>query len=685
MGKIQILDEQLTNLIAAGEVVERISSVVKELVENSIDAGATKIKISLIDAGLSEIRVTDNGSGMDARDAKLSVLPHSTSKIKSRDDLFSIRTLGFRGEALASIASVSNFKIITSVDGYHGIMVTWRGGKLVTEATVSRPRGTDIIVKNLFFNTPVRLQSLQSENIELGYVIDYVSKMALARPDISFELLNNDKILVNTFGSNDCLEAIYSIYGANVAKNMVSIYDDNGLYKIEGFISKIQETRSSKNNIVLTINGRVIRNNSIINAIVAGYSNKLMIGRYPIALINIKVDPSMVDVNVHPSKLEVRFSGEDKLKEMITNVIDKTLKETDLSVEIGGDSFYSKYSLEDKEGINNKNNIASSIDNYSLYEEVDNKNEELKQDLSDESTQKEDDIPFEYDSLFDGEDEEITDLLENDRELNAGNIKDLSEIEDDSEDYIDEETHKNLYLNEDISKFETLIPENNENVKYEQMTLDEEFKFEKRDGESLNTAQRLPKLTFVGQLFGTYILAVDDNTMYLIDQHAAMERINYEKIKKELSNSHSLTYDLLVPFSIEFSPQDCYLIEEKMEEIQRLGICLEEFGNNTYIVRTIPTWIFRGKEKEFVEEIITKIISSTQNRNYDKAYFLDSLAKSLACKKSIKGNEFHSKMEIEYLLDELSHTLNPYTCPHGRPVIVRITNEEIEKWFKRIV
>ena len=671
MGKIQILDEQLTNLIAAGEVVERISSVVKELVENSIDANATKIKISLVDAGLSEIRVTDNGSGMDARDAKLAVLPHATSKIKTRDDLFSIRTLGFRGEALASIASVSNFKIITSVDGYHGIMVTWRGGTLVTEATVSRPRGTDIIVKNLFYNTPVRLQSLQSENIELGYVVDYVSKMALARPDISFELLNNDKLLVNTFGSNDVLEAIYSIYGASVAKNMVSIFGDNGLYKVDGFISKIQETRSSKNNIVLTVNGRVIRNNSIINAIIAGYSNKLMIGRYPIALINIKVDATMVDVNVHPSKLEVRFSGEDKLKEMITNVIDKTLKETDLSVDINSSDDY-----QDEDDNLDENN--SEIENK-FEDKFENKSGQVQEQMEDDDFDEEKEgIPFEYDSLFDGEDEEVTDLLESDRELNAGNIND----DNINDDFIDEETHKNLYLNEDISKFETIIPDSSENKKYEQMSFDDEFKYGSKDND---TIKKLPKLTFISQLFGTYILAVDDNTMYLIDQHAAMERINYEKIKKELSNSNVLTYDLLVPFSIEFSPKDCFMIEEKMEDIQRLGICLEEFGNNTYVVRTIPTWIFRGREKEFVEEIVSKIINSTQERDFDKAYFLDSVAKSLACKKSIKGNEFHSKMEIEYLLEELSHTLNPYTCPHGRPVIVKVTEAEIEKWFKRIV
>jgi len=801
MGKIQVLDTNLTNMIAAGEVVERIASVVKELTENAIDAGATKVKISLTDAGLSEIRVVDNGSGMDASDARMSVLPHATSKIRSREDLFSIRTLGFRGEALASIASVSNFKIITSTDGYHGFMISWRGGSLLTEGTIGHPKGSEIIVKNLFFNTPVRLQSLQSKNIELGYVIDYVSKMALARPNIAFELYNDNKVLINTFGSNDVMETIYAVYGTKVAKNMVSIFEDNGLYKIEGFISNISETRSTKNNIVLAINGRIIRNYSIVSAIIAGYGNKLMNGRYPICLINIKMDASMVDVNVHPSKLEVRFAEEEKLKALITHAVSKVLDQTDLAVRVeqspSSNSFFSKYNEPVQEETENPNSIANQLDNVELLEikkaeeqekfekqmaEINKRNspfeenklddeeeleskdeleedkledeeeldsedeieedkldddeeleseEELEEDKldtveeldSDEELEedklegneeldseeeleeiKEEDIPFSYDELFNEDMQGITNLLEQIDSNNGvdqyGEYYNTNILHENKPEYNafvpDENSQESVEF--DAKEAEIGLSEkiNSEKPKYVQMTLEEALQMsqneedvddneEENKDEELKTAEKLPELHYIGQLFGTYILANDEDTFYLIDQHAAMERINYEKIKKELEESETLTYDLLVPFNIEFGPRECYMIQENMAKINKLGIQLEEFGNNSFVVRSIPTWIFRGKEKEFVEEIVTKIINATQDKEYNKAYFLDSLAKSLACKKSIKGNEYHSQFEIEYLMEALSNTLNPYTCPHGRPVIIRLSKDEIEKWFKRIV
>ena len=821
MGRIEVLDSSLINMIAAGEVVERISSVVKELVENAIDAGSNRIKISLMESGLSEIRVADNGCGMDARDAEMAILPHATSKIRTKDDLFSIRTLGFRGEALASIAAVSNFKIITSDDGYHGVMRTWREGKPISIATLAHPKGTDVIVKNLFFNTPVRLQSLQSQNIELGYVVDYVSKIALARPDIAFELYNNNKVIIKTYGSNDILETIYAIYGAKVAKNMVSIFDDNGLFKVNGFVSKIEETRSTKNNIVLTVNGRVIKNMSIVNSVISGYGNKLMNGRYPIALINIKVDTTMVDVNIHPSKLEVRFASEDKLKELIKNIINKTLNMTDLSINIDEesnkevdelknytkDNLFSRYKQEsnvdekkeefdvnaydvlstldnigkaeeekekkkdepiisspfeeekqisesdDKnDETNDKSNDLSfeeeseAVENESLYEtsydemndglindlilpcdksldesiekieqteimadntldeSYDESNDESYDELNDSEELDAEEIPFEYESLFDDTtvDEAIEELLEIDRKFNEDNYNE----EDEEPIEIDEKTHEVIYLNEDISKYETIFDDeitkekvksvdfdvneaeiglsekiNSKKVKYEQLSFENELNLTEKDEE---TVKNLPFMNYIGQLFGTYILCNDEKTFYLVDQHAAMERINYEKIKKNLSESDTLTYDLLVPFTIEFSPKESYLVRDCFDEINKLGIELEEFGANSFIVRKIPTWIFRGKEKEFVEEIVAKIIQSN-GQNYDKAYFLDSLSKSLACKKSIKGNEFHNKIEIEYLLEELAHTSNPYTCPHGRPVIVKLTKTEVDKWFKRVV
>ena len=321
MGKIQILSEHMTNLIAAGEVIERACSVVKELVENSIDAGASKINISLVDAGINEIRVIDNGCGMDPMDAKMSIVPHATSKIINQNDLFTIGTLGFRGEALASIVAVSNFQLITSTDGQSAILLSLKGGVPMTEAVIAHPKGTEIVVKNLFFNTPARLQNLQSQNVELSFISDYVSKMAFAHPDISFTLSNNGKELIHTYGNGNLLEVISSVYTNEIAKEMVNLFENDGIFKVDGFISKISVTRSSKNAITLIINGRIVHNTALVNAIVNGYGNLLMNGKYPIAVINISVDPGMVDVNVHPAKYEVRLADEARLKSLLTNSI----------------------------------------------------------------------------------------------------------------------------------------------------------------------------------------------------------------------------------------------------------------------------------------------------------------------------------------------------------------------------
>lgn len=674
MGQIQILNPNISNMIAAGEVVERISSVVKELVENSIDAGSNNIRITLNNAGLTEIRVLDDGCGMDNIDAKMSVMPHATSKIKTREDLFSISSLGFRGEALASIASVSNFKIITSVDGYHGSMITWRGGQLISEAVIAHPKGTEIIVKNLFFNTPARLQTLQAQNVELGYVVDYVTKAALARPDISFVLINNDKEILHTIGNGNQLETIGSVFTPNVAKECVMIFDDSGLYKVEGYITKIQETRSSKNNIVIIVNGRVIRNMAIVNAVISGYENKLMLGRYPIAVINIKVDPSMVDVNVHPSKLEVRFSDESSLKEMIINAIKRTLANTDLSISVNSsnddndnlpeyDEDNITYSKEDEE-INKLLEQDRELNQGNQYEDLFDYG--LENEIKDNLFKTDDEFSVEEDQ------EEIDRVIDETKEI-VGDLYKEQIVKEDIEEV--DKQYAELF-DEEENEFENSLQEESESEESKQ--IKEQLRFD----EDLTTIQRISQLNYIGQLFGTYILANDEDTFYLIDQHAANERINYEKIKNEFSKNDKASYELLVPFNIEFSSSEALMVNDKMDEINRLGITLEEFGNSSFLVRQIPIWIFRGREKEFVEEIITKII---QEKGNDKAYFLDSLAKSLACKKSIKGNEYHNSIEIEYLLEELSKTDNPYTCPHGRPVIIRLKKDEIEKWFKRIV
>ena len=409
MGKIQVLSEHMTNLIAAGEVIERACSVVKELVENSIDAGATKISVSLIDSGINEIRVIDNGSGMDNMDAKMALVPHATSKIVNQNDLFTIGTLGFRGEALASIVAVSNFRLMTSVDGNSGIMLSLKGGVPLTEAIIAHPKGTEIIVKNLFFNTPARLQNLQSQNVELSFISDYVSKMAIAHPNISFTLSNNDKELIHTYGNGNLLEVISNVYSNEIAKEMVNLFENDGLFKVEGYVSKISVTRSSKNAITLIINGRIVHNTALVNAVVNGYGNLLMNGKYPIAVINVTMDPGMVDVNVHPAKYEVRVADEARLKELISSSISSLLSKVDLTVNVSkgmeefDDESMEEFDEED-EYLENELEEVEELDDFD-YDEIDLEKEpyqlqeEIKVDYNNEIEEKTNDYSDEY-NLF---------------------------------------------------------------------------------------------------------------------------------------------------------------------------------------------------------------------------------------------------------------------------------------------
>ncbi len=636
MAIIKQLDEHTANLIAAGEVIERAASVVKELVENSIDAHATKINVQLVDSGLTEIRVVDDGDGMDPVDVKLCVLPHATSKIKNDSDLFNIHTLGFRGEALASIVAVSNFRLITSTNGASGMMYSLKGGIPMSEGVIAHGKGTEIIVKNLFFNTPARLQNLQSPNVELSYITDYMTRVSLSNPNISFILTNNDHVIMQTYGNGELLEVIASVISNDVAKNMISVFDNNGIYKVTGYISNLSVTRSSKNYIYLFVNGRPVKSYNINNSIVKGYDTSLMVGKYPIAVLNIESDASIVDVNVHPTKAEVRFSDEKLLLDLITSMINKALKLSDLSI-----------------------NMSSANDEI-------NEEKTFHYNESEESSLEE----LENEYLDDDDEEEMDDFEESE------------ESDDFTEDtqYINfEEDSSEPTLMHDEEVIEEIIEEEEKETPFQQKFT---FNNDEVVDENYRPIDKISKLNYIGQLFGTYIIAQSEDELYVIDQHAAAERINYEKIIKELEKDDKIGYDLLIPFNIDFSTNDAMLVKEHLDEIKTLGIDLEEFGSNTFIIRRIPVWIFRGREQEFVEEIITHIIHGSKN---SKREFLNSLAKSLACKKSIKGNEYHSSLEIEYLLDDLRNTENPFTCPHGRPIIIKFNKNEIEKWFKRIV
>jgi len=679
MGIIKQLDQHVANLIAAGEVIERASSVVKELVENSIDANSTIINISLTGSGLKEIVVSDNGCGMDKSDVRMAFLPHATSKVFDPNDLFNISTLGFRGEALPSIISVSNFKIKTSVDGNSGVMIALKAGEITSEAIIAHPKGTEVTVKNLFFNTPARLQNLKSENVELSYITEYVSKIALANPHIAFKLTNNNKLVLQTFGNSSMLEVINCVYGLDVAKEMISITSNNGLFKVSGYVSKISISRSTKNQINIIVNGRVIKNNSLVNAVVEGYKTMLTVGRYPIAVIDIIVDPSLVDVNVHPAKHEVRFSDEDRLIELIKEAISNGLQRTNMIVDMDSNDAGDDDVIEKEE-----NNMDSDFSDF----DADNENGNIS--ISKIFTEKEAELKEEEFNYQKIDNPFIKPEIKNEEFDQQGFTFTKA---DDIYKEVEVKKHPNPFLHEENVVYDSELEykddeedvnedDNEDDNDVDYITKEASVCDEKIDIIEEENLPKIPKLFYIGQLFGTYLLCQSEECLYIIDQHAANERINYEKILKDLKKDQAISYETLLPAKLSFTPAEALLVEEKMDEINRLGIKLEDFGGGTFTIREIPIWIKPSQEREFVEEIVTQIINGKKNEKYQ---FLDSIAKSLACKKSVKANEYLSEMQVEFLLENLENCNNPYTCPHGRPIIIKYSKYEIEKWFKRVV
>lgn len=585
MGKIKVMSESLSNKIAAGEVVEKVSSVVKELVENSIDAGSNIIEVSLVDAGIKEIKVIDNGKGMDKEDALLCFSPHATSKIRNENDLFFINTLGFRGEALPSIASVSDVFLDTS-DGSYSTLVHIKGGKLESNEVGTVSKGTKIIVRDLFFNTPARLKFLKSYYTELNGVVSLIEKLSLSHPNISFKLSSDNKELIKTSGSNDLLKTIYEIYGYNVSKNMVYIEGHNDDYDINGYVSNINITKSTKKDMITLVNGRIV-NNSYVNRIIKdAYHTYLAVDKYPIVVINILVDPTIVDVNIHPTKQDIKFGKMESLEELLFSLI--------------------------RDKLMNINNMFKAYDETKY--EVSNSEEYV---LNDNLVVKE-----EYDKP------------------------------------VIEESKMSFTMNEESTGYETVI-------------------------DTLEVKSEKPSLLHpIGLAMGTYLFATDEECVYMIDIHAANERINYEKLLKALKESVVHKTSMLFPITIEFTKNEFMTIMEKKEFITNLGISFDEFGVNTIRVYEHPTYFREGYEEESLRRVFDLIVSI--DKDFDRVKFNEQLAINLSCKMSVKANTFIGSLEQETLLKRLFECEFPYTCPHGRPTIIKYTKYELEKLFKRV-
>lgn len=608
MSKIKVMDEILANKIAAGEVVERCSSVVKELVENSIDAGSTEIKVDLVEAGTKEIKVTDNGSGMEEDDALLAFSRHATSKLKSEDDLYRINTLGFRGEALASIASVSEIELKTST-GNVGTIVKLSGGKLISKERGDLRKGTIITVSNLFYNTPARLKHLKSLYAELSYITEYMNKLALSHPDIRFSLTNNGNSILKTFGNNDLLKTISNVYGIEVVKKMVEVRAEDNDYIVNGYITLPEVHRASRNHMITIVNGRVVKNNDLNRTINDSYHSYKPDNRYPIVVLNIKLDPSLVDVNVHPTKMDIKFSKFEELKLLISNMIKKAIDKKNLIPEV-------LIQEEDEVYIN---------DDF-FDDMIDNK----------ENTTKETNyIKPKY--------EEMTLNLErvNENETTYENNEENNEI--------------NITENQDIN-LNNLVKKQDEK-------------------------ETMPELYPVGVVHGTYIVCENELGMYLIDQHAAKERINYEIVKDRLASKSVTSIPMLFPVTIELTSNEFIIIKENFDILTNMGFLIEEFGLNSIIIKEHPTWLPKGYEDEAIRKIVDLVIE--KEKDFDLLKFNDLVAATMACKMSIKANDRITLKEMENLVSDLRKCKNPYNCPHGRPTIIFYSNFDLEKLFKR--
>ena len=707
MGKINILSAELSNKIAAGEVVERPSSVVKELVENSIDAGSTNIKVIIKEFGIQQIRIIDNGSGISNDDLARAFLRHATSKISADYDLFHIETLGFRGEALASISSVSKVTIKSCAGEAQGKMLVLEGGKVVSEEYYAPIKGTDLSVENLFYNTPARLKYLRNPHTEQANITNIIHKFALSYPNVAFELHVDGKITFKTYGDGDVHKILSKIYNMGVARNMIEFSGNNDDYKVFGYISVPEETRASKNYINIFINGRYIKNYGIQNAIIDAYGTLLMINRYPLCVINIEMDPILLDVNVHPTKQEVRLSKEAELIRLIKEVIAERLSNYTY-IPQGMNNVLTKKEKAKIEKINfldELDNKFGDVGDKNIFSEEKKEPEvDLEVELSFPDTQEEvashviqeDEFLFGGDLLTNSAEEKIpvqskenTYVQRNKTQRIKSDLPDLSyssHSRDNRNKFGDKPTKKEIenFMNfskkEDNSSYDDRTEKVVSNVVKDDSHFNEikDAKIVQDDDTKVRT---LPDLKVLAQIFKTYILSEADNKLFLIDQHAAAERYNYEKLQREFIERKNYKKQMLISLMFDFSVEEAAEVRNNLEKFEELGIVFEEFGDNSYVVREFPGWI-EEDEEQMIKIIVEKVL---RNNNITFNELRNDAIAMASCKMSIKANQVLTDVEMNKVISDLYECKNPFTCPHGRPIITKMEKKDLEKMFKRIV
>ena len=640
MGKIQRMSDQLANMIAAGEVIERPASVVKELLENAIDAQSTSIEVHLQDSGIRQIKVIDNGEGMNEEDAHLAFERHATSKIKTQYDIFRIQTLGFRGEALPSIASVSDVHVKTSDGVQSGLHLNIKGGNVITSKPGVMRKGTEMEVNHLFFNTPARLKHIKSLNTELSHITDYMNKIALSHPNIAFKLFNNQRLLFQTNGQNNLQSVIASVYGFDIAKKMIPIKAKNDTYEIEGFISDPIINRASRNYITLIVNGRAIRHYPITRSILEAYHTLLPKDKYPIVVLHLTFDPMLVDVNVHPAKLEVRFSQEESLKSFIYTEIKNVLQQ----VEYIPNPFVKAMTVEPEPRL------------------IQPKLEESVREGEPSSPIT---VPKSKTSSYQTSTPSVS-------YVNKIVIRD------------EENESSGEPLPKSGHSYTPKMVEAKGALPSHQGRIEEESRSKEALQVSVPTKTRDRKLElyYIGQLHGTYLLAQNEEGLFIVDQHAAMERVQYEKNYQLLQDVNGDCIELLIPIVLKYSSDELLLLKDHLSSLLKFGFEIEEFGGQSLVVRTVPVWAQQLDVKLIAETILHQVML---DRRVDIGKLRESVAVMMSCKGSIKANQYINEHEIKELLQSLCYCEQPYTCPHGRPIIVKMTKYEIEKMFKRVM
>lgn len=653
MSKINVLDKSIFNLIAAGEVVEKPASVVKELVENSIDAGATQINIEIVNGGITKIRVTDNGCGIEKDDLTKAFLPHATSKVKTADDLGRIGTLGFRGEALSSIAAVSKVTMLSKTVDSDGNKIVIEGGEVKSISPIGCVDGTSISVEQLFYNIPARAKYLRKERQEEGDITNYVARLILSNPSVAIKYIANDKVVYQSTG-NGLYDAMYAIYGKSIVENVTDFEYKDDTYHVYGYIGNPTFSKPNRTYQTLVVNGRYVISQSLSVAIYKAYENFIMKGTFPFFVLNIDVALDKVDVNVHPNKLEVKFEDNNHIFGILYSAISTKLYDIHAINTIGYSENQESKSetnvnmvkpISETEGSSFKPNVVDKVNEEHTYTSIKETAVETQPKVESEVNDIPKEVTLEKDELFNENFKTISDLL--------------------------------------VSKDSATKVANND-LAY---TLAEQLTMKQK--EVMPKVENAPELSLdidtykiVGTLFNTYIIVEQKETMFLIDQHAAHERLLFDKFKAEYEKSIISSQPLLIPHLLEVNNQEAEFLNENIGELKQLGFDLEPFGSNTYKVNSVPNTLKNINIQAFFNEVLSGVNNRFVMKKTDIMH--DYLAKS-ACRAAVKANDILCDEEIKVLLTNISNKDQVLLCPHGRPIILKITKTDIEKWFKRLV